>query len=80
LLRLLATEPRTPQALARELKLTLPTVSHHMRELRVAGLVRMEAQVQDRGRENRYAVRWQAAERAFSELGRFVTVDGIKDS
>jgi DNA-binding transcriptional ArsR family regulator len=80
LLRLLATEPRTPQALARELKLTLPTVSHHMRELRVAGLVRMEAQVQDRGRENRYAVRWQAAERAFSELGRFVTVDGIRDS
>jgi DNA-binding transcriptional ArsR family regulator len=80
LLRLLALEPRTPQALARELKLTLPTVSHHMRELRLAGLVRMEAQVVDRARENRYTVRWQSAERAFNELSRFVVVDGDKNS
>jgi DNA-binding transcriptional ArsR family regulator len=82
LLRLLAVEPRSPQALARELKLSLPTVSHHMRELRVAGLIRFEAQMGDkekeRGRENRYTVRWQSAERAFGELGRFVMVDGGK--
>ena len=75
-MRLLAAEPRSPQALARELKLSLPTVSHHMRELRVAGLVRLEARMQDKGRENRYTVRWQSAERAFGDLSRFVNVDG----
>ena len=52
LLRLIASEPRTPQALAHELKLTLPTVSHHMRELRLAGLVRMEAQLVDRAQKS----------------------------
>lgn len=80
LLRLLASEPRTPQALAHELKLSLPTVSHHMRELRLAGLVRLEANLgekeRDRSRDNKYTVRWQSAERAFGELGRFVKVDG----
>ena len=82
LLRLLASEPRSPQALARELKLSLPTVSHHMRELRLAGLVRLEAHVGDKpdkgekGRDNTYTVRWQSAERAFGELGQFVRVDG----
>lgn len=82
LLRLLAIEPRSPQVLARELKLSLPTVSHHMRELRLAGLIRFEAQVGDKekGRENKYTVRWQSAERAFGELGRFLMVDGGGDS
>ena len=47
-----------------------------MRELRVAGLVRLEARMQDKGRENRYTVRWQSAERAFGDLSRFVNVDG----
>lgn len=75
LLRLLAVEPRTPQALARELKLSLPTVSHHMRELRLAGLVRLEAHIQEKGRENRYTVRWPSAMRAFEELERFVMSD-----
>ena len=48
LLRLLSTEPRSPQSLAVELKLSLPTVSHHMRELRVAGLVRIESLLLDK--------------------------------
>jgi DNA-binding transcriptional ArsR family regulator len=78
LMRLLASQPRSPQALARELKLTLPTVSHHMRELRLAGLVRLEAQLLERGRETKYAVRWQSAERAFSELSHFVAGDEVR--
>ena len=73
LLRLLSKEPRSPQALARELKLSLPTVSHHMRELRLAGLVRLEERVGDKSRERRYTVRWQSAERAFNDLTHFVT-------
>jgi DNA-binding transcriptional ArsR family regulator len=76
LMRLLSIEPRSPQALANELKLSLPTVSHHMRELRLAGLVRLEIPGVDRVRENKYTVRWQSAERAFDDLGRFVTPDG----
>ena len=75
--RLLSVEPRTPQALAHELKLSLPTVSHHMRELRLAGLVRLEIPGVDKGpgRENRYTVRWQSAERAFGDLRHFVAAD-----
>jgi DNA-binding transcriptional ArsR family regulator len=72
LLRLLTAEPRSPQALARELKLSLPTVSHHMRELRLAGLIRLEVGPGEKGRESRYTVRWQSAERAFQQLEQFV--------
>ena len=72
LLRLLSSEPRSPQSLAHELKLSLPTVSHHMRELRVAGLVRLEARMAEKSRENHYTVRWQSAEQAFDDLSGFV--------
>jgi DNA-binding transcriptional ArsR family regulator len=70
LLRLLSAEPRSPQSLAIELKLSLPTVSHHMRELRVAGLVRIE--LAGKGRESKYTVRWPSAQRAFQQLEDFV--------
>jgi DNA-binding transcriptional ArsR family regulator len=70
LLRLLSAEPRSPQSLAVELKLSLPTVSHHMRELRVAGLVRIE--LAGKGRESKYTVRWPSAQRAFQQLEEFV--------
>ena len=70
LLRLLSAQPRSPQSLAVELKLSLPTVSHHMRELRVAGLVRVE--LAGRGRESKYTVRWPSAQRAFQQLEDFV--------
>lgn len=70
LLRLLSAEPRSPQSLASELKLSLPTVSHHMRELRVSGLVRIE--LAGKGRESKYTVRWPSAQRAFEQLEEFV--------
>ncbi|MEO5951587.1 MAG: DUF5937 family protein, partial [Chloroflexia bacterium] len=70
LLRLLSVEPRSPQSLAIELKLSLPTVSHHMRELRIAGLIRIE--LAGKGRESKYTVRWPSAQRAFEQLEEFV--------
>jgi DNA-binding transcriptional ArsR family regulator len=71
LLRLIASEPRSLQSLAREVKLSLPTVSHHIRELRVAGLIRLE--VAGKGRDSKYTVRWQSAKQAFQQLEQFVT-------
>ncbi len=70
LLRLIAREPRSLISLAQEVKLSLPTVSHHIRELRGAGLIRLE--VSGRGRESKYMVRWSSAEQAFEQLERFV--------
>jgi DNA-binding transcriptional ArsR family regulator len=70
LLRLLAVEPRSPQSLAIELKLSLPTVSHHIRELRISGLIRIE--MAGKGRESKYTVRWPSAKRAFQQLEEFV--------
>jgi DNA-binding transcriptional ArsR family regulator len=74
LLRLIAAEPRSLQSLAQEVKLSLPTVSHHIRELRSAGLIRLE--VAGKGRETQYTVRWPSAQRAFQELEDFVLPDG----
>ena len=70
LMRLIAAEPRSLQSLAQEVKLSLPTVSHHIRELRGAGLIRLE--LGGKGRESKYTVRWPAAERAFDDLKGFV--------
>jgi DNA-binding transcriptional ArsR family regulator len=70
LLRLIANKPRSLISLSQEVKLSLPTVSHHIRELRGAGLIRLE--VGGKGRENKYTVRWQSAQAAFEELEQFV--------
>ena len=43
--------------LAQEVKLSLPTVSHHIRECAARGLIRLE--VGGRGRESKYTVRGQ---------------------
>ena len=74
LLRLIAAEPRSLQSLAAEVKLSLPTVSHHIRELRGAGLIRHE--VGGRGRESKYTIRWPSALRAFEQLEEFILPDG----
>lgn len=70
LLRLITAEPRALQSLAQEVKLSLPTVSHHIRELRGAGLIRLE--VGGKGRDSKYTVRWSSAQRAFKQLEEFV--------
>lgn len=70
LLRLIAAEPRSLISLAQEVKLSLPTVSHHIRELRGSGLIRLE--VGGKGRESKYTVRWPSAQQAFDQLEQFV--------
>ncbi len=69
LLRMLAEQPRAPQEMAREIKLSLPTILHHLHELRLAGLVRLE--VGDKG-ARMYYLRWQEAEAALSAVRGFV--------
>ncbi|MBF6612034.1 MAG: winged helix-turn-helix transcriptional regulator [Chloroflexi bacterium] len=78
LLRLITTEPRSLQSLAHEVKLSLPTVSHHIRELRVAGLIRLE--VAGRGRDSKYTVRWPSAEKAFRQVESFVGVRDMRET
>ena len=78
LLRLIAAEPRSLQSLAQEVKLSLPTVSHHIRELRGAGLIRLE--ISGTGRESKYTVRWPSAQQAFQELEEFVKPDVKHDA
>jgi len=70
LLRLMAREPRSLISLAQEVKLSLPTVSHHIRELRGSGLIGLE--VSGRGRDSKYTVRWPSAQQAFQQLEQFV--------
>jgi DNA-binding transcriptional ArsR family regulator len=74
LMRLIASEPRSLISLSQEVKLSLPTVSHHIRELRGAGLIRLE--VGGRGRESKYTVRWPSAQQAFEQLEQFVMRGG----
>lgn len=57
ILRYLSQEPMTPSQLSRRLRLRAPTVVHHLRELRLAGLVQISFQVEG---EKRYALRREA--------------------
>ncbi len=72
LLRLLAEQPHAPQEMARAIKLSLPTTLHHLHELRLAGLVRLE--VGDKG-ARMYYLRWPEAEAALSAVRGFVKQD-----
>jgi DNA-binding transcriptional ArsR family regulator len=44
ILRYLSEQPQTPSQLARKLRLRAPTVTHHLAELRLAGLVQISVQ------------------------------------
>nr|QCO92847.1 hypothetical protein [uncultured bacterium] len=57
ILRYLSREPMTPSQLSRQLRLRAPTVVHHLKELRLAGLVQISFLVED---EKRYALRREA--------------------
>jgi DNA-binding transcriptional ArsR family regulator len=58
-----------PSELARRLDLRGPTIIHHLRELRLAGLVNLTIQ----GQEKRYQARLEAFDDTNSDLKRFVT-------
>lgn len=69
ILRDLAAQPLTPAELARRLRLRPPTVIHHLRILRLAGLVEITVSA---GNERMYAARLAAIEAAPGALMRFI--------
>ena len=67
----LSHESLSPSELARRLHLRAPTVTHHLSELRLASLVELTIE-QD---EKRYAIRRQALESTFANLRSFLEGD-----
>lgn len=78
ILRYLAQQPLTPGQLARRLRLRAPTVIHHLKELRLAGLVQVTLQVEG---EKRYALRRNALDELHPLLDEFLSgmQDGAED-
>jgi DNA-binding transcriptional ArsR family regulator len=70
ILHYLAQEPLTPAKLSRRLRLRVPTVIHHLKILRLAGLVQLS--VSDRKEEKLYATRPEAVTTAFDSLRGFL--------
>ena len=64
----LSKEELTPSELARRLRLRAPTVTHHLSELRLAGLVNLTA----RGQEKYYSTRREALKATFTNLETFL--------
>ena len=77
ILHYLALEPHTPAQLARQLRLRAPTVIHHLKALRLAGLVqlRLGEDKQDRG----YAARPEMVKAACDSLRGFLG-ESIEDT
>jgi hypothetical protein len=72
ILRYLAAEPLTPAQLSRCLRLRAPTVTHHLRILRLAGLVQLTLGEGKEEVKEPYAARSEAVAAAFSSLKSFL--------
>jgi len=68
ILRLLAGSPLTSSELAKQLRLRLPTVIHHLRLLRLAGLVQITVSETDK----KYTTRLESLEGMHSSLVKFI--------
>jgi len=68
ILHYLQQQALTPSALARRLRLRAPTVTHHLSELRLAGLVTLDVS----GQEKYYTTRFEALEAALDQLKEFI--------
>lgn len=68
-LRLLREEPLTQAQIARRLRLRPSTMSHHLKALRIAGLI---TYLEGEGTELRYATRVSAVKEACAALGAFL--------
>lgn len=75
IMRYLTSESLTPSEIARKLQLRPPTVTHHLRELRLAGLVELSLMHE----ENRYTARKQALEAVYQNLNAFLEGEQIKE-
>ena len=71
ILRYLSEEPLTPAELARRLRLRAPTVTHHLRALRLAGLVQLT--LEKNKEKGRYAARSEVVAATFASLRSFLT-------
>lgn len=72
ILRYLASESLTPTQLAHRLRLRAPTVVHHLKTLRVAGLVQVKV---SEGKERSYGMRQESVAAACAGLRRFLGAD-----
>jgi DNA-binding transcriptional ArsR family regulator len=74
----LSHEELTPSELARRLHLRAPTITHHLAELRLAGLINLRAQ----GQEKHYTARREALPGAITNLETFLdnAGDGLSKS
>ncbi|MFC2030037.1 ArsR/SmtB family transcription factor [Chloroflexota bacterium] len=77
IMRYLSIEPLTPAELARRLRLRAPTVTHHLRSLRLAGLVRLT--VGESKDDRRYAARPEAIATTCASLDTFLVEHVIAD-
>ena len=68
-------ESLTPSEIARKLQLRPPTVTHHLKELRLAGLVELSLMHE----ENRYTARKQALNAVYEQLNAFLQGEKIKE-
>ncbi len=74
ILRDLSQETLTPSEIARRLRLRAPTVAHHLKTLRLAGLVQLRLGEEKTAR--RYATRQEAVSAACDSLKSFMRPDG----
>ena len=72
ILKLLAHSPRTQIEIARELRLRPPTITHHLKILRLANLVRLTESAEG---EKRYDVRSSRLREIADDLVAFVGVE-----
>ena len=75
ILRYASDEPITAAELSRRLRLRIPTVTHHLRILRLATLVQLSVEEVDGKDRDLYSVRFDAVERAFAALKGFLFED-----
>ncbi len=75
IMRYLTNESLTPSEIARKLQLRPPTVTHHLRELRLAGLVEFSLMHE----ENRYTARKQGIEAVYQILNAFLKGEPIQE-
>jgi DNA-binding transcriptional ArsR family regulator len=70
ILRYLAEQPQSPTQLAHQLGLRVPTVTHHLKVLRLAGLVRLT--LGEEAVTKHYTARQEGVEAAYAALRRFL--------
>jgi Bacterial regulatory protein, arsR family. len=70
MLRYLKAEPMTASALARKLRLRPPTVTHHLQQLRLAGLVQI---ILEPDGEKKYALRAEALKGTQKLLEKYIS-------